>query len=75
MITSPIGLPELSGKEPAVIAVGVAAKLIMTMFPARARRSFDRLRTATYAPELVEGQGGGPSTGSGHDTTRQTQGA
>ena len=29
MITSPIGLPELAGKEPAVIAVGVAAKLIM----------------------------------------------
>jgi xanthine dehydrogenase accessory factor len=28
LITSPIGLPELIGKEPAVIAVGVAARLI-----------------------------------------------
>jgi xanthine/CO dehydrogenase XdhC/CoxF family maturation factor len=28
MITSPIGVPELVGKEPAVIAVGVATRLI-----------------------------------------------
>jgi len=54
MISSPIGLPELAGKEPAVIAVGVAAKLIMLMFPA--------MRT-----EPVAGQGVGPSTSSGHE--------
>jgi xanthine dehydrogenase accessory factor len=30
-ITCPIGLPELAGKEPAVIAVGVAADLVRTM--------------------------------------------
>lgn len=32
-ITSPIGRPELRGKEPAVIAVGVAAQLIAAMAP------------------------------------------
>jgi xanthine dehydrogenase accessory factor len=32
-ITSPIGLPQLRGKEPAVIAVGVAAHLITAMTP------------------------------------------
>jgi xanthine dehydrogenase accessory factor len=32
-ITSPIGLPHLRGKEPAVIAVGVAAQLIAAMAP------------------------------------------
>ena len=30
-ITCPIGLPEISGKEPAAIAVGVAATLVLTM--------------------------------------------
>ena len=30
-ITSPIGLPGIDGKEPAVIAVGVAAALILAM--------------------------------------------
>ena len=64
MITSPIGLPELAGKEPAVIAVGVAAKLIMLMFPA-------------MRPEPVAGRDVGPSTSSGHEYAypRQTQGA
>ena len=45
-ITSPIGLPELTGKEPAVIAVGVATKLIMSMqvtFP----EPSDEIRTVT----------------------------
>jgi xanthine dehydrogenase accessory factor len=36
MITSPIGVPEVTGKEPAVIAVGVAAALIPRMSPAHA---------------------------------------
>ena len=30
-ITSPIGLPEITGKEPAVIAVSVAASLLLSL--------------------------------------------
>jgi xanthine dehydrogenase accessory factor len=30
-ITSPIGMPEITGKEPAMIAVGVAAALVLTL--------------------------------------------
>jgi len=58
MITSPIGLPELSGKEPAVIAVGVAAKLIMTMVPADvgpSTSSGHEYANARTRPEPVEG--------------------
>jgi xanthine/CO dehydrogenase XdhC/CoxF family maturation factor len=29
-VTTPIGLPELTGKDPATIAVGVAAALLLT---------------------------------------------
>jgi xanthine dehydrogenase accessory factor len=51
-ITSPIGLPGIEGKEPAVIAVSVAAALL----PLISR------------PELVEGLNPvGPSTSSGHE--------
>jgi xanthine dehydrogenase accessory factor len=38
-ITTPIGLPELSGKQPATIAVGVAAALLLEMERAHAVRS------------------------------------
>ncbi len=57
MITSPIGLPELAGKEPAVIAVGVAAKLIMTMFPHRSQRAVLRQAQDTSTPSRVKLQG------------------
>jgi xanthine dehydrogenase accessory factor len=43
-ISSPIGVPELVGKEPAVIAVGVAASLI------------PRLQPVAASPEPVEGR-------------------
>ncbi len=36
-ITTPIGLPELSGKDPATIAVGVAAALLRSFAPASDR--------------------------------------
>lgn len=36
-VTTPIGLPELGGKEPAVIAVSVAAALLVALERARAR--------------------------------------
>lgn len=38
-IRCPIGQPEVTGKEPAVIAVGVAAELLRTLQAARGRRS------------------------------------
>jgi xanthine dehydrogenase accessory factor len=41
-ITSPIGVPELVGKEPAVIAVGVAAALIPQL-----QREPSLMRTST----------------------------
>ena len=41
LITSPIGLPELIGKEPAVIAVGVAARLIAGLGRTRPRSRTD----------------------------------
>ena len=57
-ITSPIGLPELGGKEPAVIAVGVAARLIAAMAPRSstnpAREVGERAVSAGLA--TVEGQ-------------------
>ena len=40
-IRTPIGLPEITGKEPATIAVGVAADLLLT---------FERERAAAAAP-------------------------
>ncbi|KNX36025.1 xanthine dehydrogenase accessory protein XdhC [Luteipulveratus halotolerans] len=40
-ITTPIGLPDLPGKEPAVIAVGVAADLLRTLAPATATPAAD----------------------------------
>ena len=45
MITSPIGLPELVGKEPAVIAVGVAAALLPHL-----QSGSPIVRTSTGAP-------------------------
>ena len=42
-ITTPIGLPEITGKDPATIAVGVAADLLMRVRTgARRRRRQDR---------------------------------
>ncbi len=55
MITSPIGLPELAGKEPTVIAVGVAAKLIMAMFPASRPEPIDRDRTGSVDAQPMAG--------------------
>jgi xanthine dehydrogenase accessory factor len=41
-ITTPIGLPGLSGKEPATIAVGVAAALLQTIQAEQAQRTATR---------------------------------
>ena len=49
MITSPIGMPELVGKEPAVIAVGVAAALLPHL-----QSGSPIVRTRRGSPELVE---------------------
>jgi xanthine dehydrogenase accessory factor len=48
-ISCPIGSPELSGKEPAVIAVGVAAALLPDLLEGASTGS------ARMSPELVEG--------------------
>jgi xanthine dehydrogenase accessory factor len=53
LITTPIGLPELTGKEPAVIAVGVAAQLIMQL-PSTAGRP----RAGTEPARPVSAEGG-----------------
>ncbi len=50
MITSPIGLPQLVGKEPAVIAVAVAAALIPEL------RNGASTGSARMRPEPVEGR-------------------
>lgn len=50
MITSPIGLPQLVGKEPAVIAVAVAAALIPRLHNGASTSS------ARMRPEPVEGR-------------------
>jgi xanthine dehydrogenase accessory factor len=49
LITCPIGSPELVGKEPAVIAVGVAAALLPDLLEGASTGS------ARMSPELVEG--------------------
>jgi xanthine dehydrogenase accessory factor len=45
-VTTPIGLPALTGKEPAVIAVGVAARLLEAFADERSRH------TAAVQPSL-----------------------
>jgi len=49
-ITCPIGMPELTGKEPAVIAVGIAATLLELLRP-RARATSGAATTASPEPE------------------------
>jgi xanthine dehydrogenase accessory factor len=43
-VTTPIGLPELTGKDPATIAVGVAATLLL---------AFEREPAAHAEPEPI----------------------
>jgi xanthine dehydrogenase accessory factor len=80
-ITCPIGLPTLTSKEPAVIAIGVAAALVPALSPglrpepvAGASTGSARMSSTSSAhvssmrPELVEG----PSTGSDRSSAEQT---
>ena len=72
-ITSPIGLPELPGKEPAVIAVGVAAQLIAAMAAGPpsdfepSRHTLSPLHDARSGPKglEVERVTAGPQAGEG----------
>ena len=50
-ITSPIGLPEITGKEPAVIAVSVAASLLLAM-QRQARTRHNRTTADTSSPQV-----------------------
>jgi len=52
-VQTPIGLPELTGKDPATIAVSVAASLLIT---------FERDRAARQAPGRTAGRRPAPST-------------
>jgi len=65
-ITCPIGLPGITGKDPAVIAVAVAAALLETL-PAsqRARRRLDGAGPPEPAPGATATREGGASRGPG----------
>lgn len=52
-ITCPIGLPTIVGKEPAVIAIGAAAALLVTL-----RQSGDEPRTGSAEPDESAGTDG-----------------
>jgi xanthine dehydrogenase accessory factor len=53
-ITCPIGLPTLAGKEPAVIAIGVAAALVSTLSPRTRPATVEGASTGSARRSAVE---------------------
>jgi xanthine dehydrogenase accessory factor len=69
LITSPIGLPELIGKEPAVIAVGVAARLIAGLGRTRPASRTDAAVEIDVSSGSPTGEGSGIDLPSGSSAT------
>lgn len=56
-ITTPIGLPELTGKDPATIAVGIAAALLLAVERSKAAQRADPQRADTVSNVSMEERG------------------
>jgi xanthine dehydrogenase accessory factor len=73
LITSPIGLPELIGKEPAVIAVGVAARLIAGLGRTRPASRPDAAAEIDMSSGSPTGEASGIDLPSGSSATGHTE--